>query len=92
VSDIPAREPPAEINVIGIIKEMKFMEQTSKNKCKYSSTICDPLTASEIDLLLYLNLSEKPPQRGVIGVLHNYSLFSQHGNCYLNSTYKSYFR
>jgi hypothetical protein len=84
-------EPLAEVNVIGIIKEMKFMEQTSRNKCKYSSTICDPLTGHEVDLLLYLNLNEKPPQRGAIGVLHNYSLFKQ-GTCRLNSTYKSYFR
>jgi hypothetical protein len=33
-----------------------------------------------------------PPQRGVIGFLHNYQFFKQNNTCRLNSTYQSYFR
>lgn len=92
ISTIPFKEPNSEINVVGIIKGVKFLDQSNKNKLKYSSTICDPLTAHEIDLLLFLNSSEKPPEKGAIGFLHNYQLFKQGNMWRLNSTYKSYFR
>lgn len=68
------------------------MDQSNKNKFKYSACICDPLSGYEIDLVLFLNGHERPPQIGAIGYLHNYQLFKQSNGCRLNSTYKSYFR
>ena len=78
--------------MIGIIKSIKFMEQISKSKLKYSATICDPLSNHEIDLLLFLNNNEKPPVKGAIGILHNFQLYKQNNILRLNSTYRSYFR
>lgn len=92
ISAIPMKEPNSEISVIGVIKSMKFVDMSNKNKIRYSSTICDPISGYEIDLLLFLNAHEKPPEKGAIGFLHNYQLFKQNNVWRLNSNYKSYFR
>lgn len=42
ISSVTSKEPGSEINVIGIIKNIKPMEQKSKSKIKFSATICDP--------------------------------------------------
>lgn len=76
-----------------MIKTIKFVEQTNKNKFKFNSTLCDTLSSHEIDLVLFLNNTERPPEKGAIGYLHNYQLFKQNNNVWrLNSTYKSYFK
>lgn len=92
IANIPLKEPNSEINVVGVIKTIKFVDQSNKNKFKYSSCICDPLSGYEIDLVLFLNSHEKPPEKGAIGYLHNYQYFKQNNTCRLNSTYRSYFR
>ena len=42
ISSVTSKEPGSEINVIGIIKNIKPMEQKSKSIIKFSATICDP--------------------------------------------------
>lgn len=92
IGAIPSMEERTELNVVGIIKAIKILQQNAKSKLKYSATICDPITRHEIDLLIFLNGQEVPPEIGSIGFLHNYTLFKQGNTCRLNSTYKSYFR
>jgi hypothetical protein len=55
------------------------------------ATICDPITNYEIDFLLFLNEDERPIQKGMIVVLHNYQVYRQNNICRLNSSYRSYY-
>lgn len=41
---------------------------------------------------MFLNNNEKPPEKGAIGILHNFQLYKQNNILRLNSTYRSYFR
>ena len=92
IKQISEKDSNSEVNVIGIIRNIKYQEKISKSKFKYSATISDPISNYEIDLLLFLNNNEKPPQKGAIGILHNFQLYKQNKILRLNSTYRSYFR